>query len=227
MSNYSKPIDLLVYEWGLCDAGMARYDTLSFSIRSWAMAAYGTALAASVVTGGRLAAYVPPILLILIGACWWADGLSRTLQDHFMRRATTIQLELQRSFAAPDRDEYLQRFMEAEPWIGPSFAAIPGPLRGKSAIIHMAWQPHIRWFYLPLFMIALIAWLGFLADPTDPRIAPSDERLWTVIVVLVGAWLFIRSTRASVDKWRAQDAEDQHAAREARLRDLQQETRQA
>lgn len=219
MSDYSKPTDLIVHEWTVCDSGLARYDTLAFNFRSWAIAVYGAALAAAVVAGGPLASYIPLVVLVLVAACWWADGLYRTLQDHYMSRATVIQQELRASLAAAEPDEYIRRFLQAEPWIGPSFAAVPPPLRDKKAIVHMAWQPHIRWFYLPLLLIALFAWI---IDPARPDFNLESPRLWIALAMLVPAWLGIRAVRSSVDKWRSEDAKKKDEDRETRIREFSQ-----
>src|SRR4028118_196530 len=173
------PVSLLLHEWTICDAGLARYDTLAFNIRTWSMTVYGAALAASLAVDNGW--HIPPVVLVLIAACWWTDGLYRTLQQQYMARTTEIQLELRTSLTTANSNLYLVRFLSTRRWIGPIFADVDKDTRDRTAIVHMSWQPHIRWFYFPLFVVALLgtSWVAIV----------QSHRQWEFDQLRVGAAL--------------------------------------
>jgi hypothetical protein len=226
MRHSEDPIDLLLHEWTLCDAGLARYDTLAFNIRTWVVTVVGAAFATSLTTDHwRIAA---PLVLLLSLACWWTDGLHRTLQDQYMARATEIQIELQKSLEASNQSEYLRRFMIEREWIGPMFAAVHKETRDVRAIAHMAWQPHIRWFYAPLSVTALATSLIAAAKPVREAstIAATIKGYELIAFILsvvfvsvcVVICLVIRKVRVVVDDRRGKLREEAEAARDTRLR---------
>jgi hypothetical protein len=172
MGKLQDPVELLLEEWRICDAGIARFDELAFNIRNWVITIFAAGIGAAAAASNAL---IAGFIVVVVLVCWWNDGVYRTLQHEYLARATDIQEALRESLSAVDPNSRLAEFAKFEDWIGPRFAKVDPKTRGRKAIAHMAWQPHIRWFYAPLYFTGVASLIGLaaLGDPVGGVSPPS------------------------------------------------------
>jgi hypothetical protein len=140
-------------EWEQCEGGIARYDTIMFSIRTWAVTVFVAMLGiASTLKNPTLVIITvfPTVLLFLI------DAVNKSFQQHFIDRAACIQ-----RYLASDRltaDVATRNMSFPCPVFAETFADVVKIKRLK-AISRSVIQLSVYLQYAAICMISVLIWL--------------------------------------------------------------------
>jgi hypothetical protein len=152
--TFDYQLAILMKEWDQCEAGIGRYDTIMFSIRTWAVTlSTATAGAAASLKSPNilLIGIVPAILLYLI------DSTNKSYQFHFTQRVREIQAYLSSQDFKDDSTQKAINFRT------PVFASnFPiGRLDRLKAVKMAALRMSVWITYASILLINVIAYCGF------------------------------------------------------------------
>ncbi|TAT71062.1 hypothetical protein [Rhizobium ruizarguesonis] len=88
---FDRKLTILMKEWDYLQTHIARFDTISFSIRQWSVTIFTAFLGGSIALKnpqGMLIAIVPVLLL------WFIDGVWKSIQVRLIDRNAEIQIFL-------------------------------------------------------------------------------------------------------------------------------------
>jgi hypothetical protein len=88
---------VLLREWDMCEAGIARYDGFLFQIRSWAVTAFSGVIALAVTKGRPEICF---LAILIIVAFWISEGSAKVYQYTFICRVREIEAALRKRNAA-------------------------------------------------------------------------------------------------------------------------------
>ena len=91
MSLTERQLDITKTEWGFCEVGIARFDTLSYQTRTWAITAFVAIIAASASMKVLYILCVAPLVTSLF---WFVDAHTRAFQRLAIQRSHAIQTAL-------------------------------------------------------------------------------------------------------------------------------------
>jgi hypothetical protein len=146
---------ILMEEWKLCEAGIARFDTLSFQVRGWAISLVVALVAAAVTLRSPGIAWTGVMGALFF---WWIEAMHKNYQSIYIGRVDAIQRVLR---------QHLERAVGEADIAGPMIArcfsgAWERPLwMNVVEALHTAFRVNVCATYLSLMAIcsafALIA----------------------------------------------------------------------
>jgi hypothetical protein len=105
--------ELLIKEWDVCENGTARYDTIVFTIRGWAITTASAIIGLGVTVHS---AVLCSGAIVIVALFWFLDGLNKSFQRFFLNRSAIIQRILRDPVDPKIKDE-----MRPTPQIADSF----------------------------------------------------------------------------------------------------------
>ena|ERR1700722_9911742 len=152
--TFDYQLAILTKEWDQCESGIGRYDTIMFSIRTWAVTlSTATVGAAASLKSPNviLIGVVPTMLLYLI------DSVNKSYQAHFTTRAGEIQAYLSSQDFKDDIERKMMGFRT------PVFAArFRLGKRGRILAVKRTAMLMSVWItYFSILLINVVAYVGF------------------------------------------------------------------
>ena len=158
----------LIEEWKICEAGIARYDSLLFQVRGWAISLVVAILAAAVTLRTPTVAWAGVMVSLLF---WWVEAMHDTYQGIYIGRVQAIQRLLKCHV-----DGTVEGTGFEEPMIAQSFSnSWARPLyRSAGEALWRAFYVNVCATYLSLIVLcAACALLIPAQDPAAMRVATN------------------------------------------------------
>jgi len=147
---------VVMKEWDQCETGIGRYDTIMFSIRTWAVTI-------STATVGAAASIKNPdiILISIVPALlfWLIDSVNKSYQSTFTTRVHEIQDYLSSKSFKDDMEAKVISFRS--PVFATKFEL--GKLGRLKEVLGAARRMSVWITYVSILIINVIAYAGFLA----------------------------------------------------------------
>jgi hypothetical protein len=161
-------LSILLEEWKHCEAGIARYDTLQFQVRGWAISLVVALLAATVTLRQPNMALVG---IVVSGLFWWIEALHDSYQGIIIRRVRALQRTLQAYTGGGSPLAPLTKPMIAECF---SIAWKKPLWRRFGDTLSRAFYINVFVTYLSLIAVCLAC---YVIAPSAPTGAPHDIKI--------------------------------------------------
>jgi hypothetical protein len=154
-SSFDRKYSLLIKEWEQCESSIARYDTIVFAIRGWAVSTFAAILAASV---GLKEPSLITFAIVPTLSFWIIDALNKSFQHLFVLRVRKIEKYLRSPLFK--EDEKAQVIFFETPSIAGDFEedGKKHPNDKLRIILRCAWWDNVRFVYLGMLAACILGW---------------------------------------------------------------------
>jgi hypothetical protein len=162
---FDRKLTLLMKEWDQCEASIGRFDTMSLTVRGWAVSVFTAVLAAAITIRQPnlvLFSIVPTLLFFVV------DALNKSFQGRYVLRVRAIQrylnsLDFQNDLQANELLHFETPTMALE-FQRASSATFS---RKLLSILHCFGHANVYTVYVSIAFFSLVSWLILTIGEVD------------------------------------------------------------